>query len=150
MTEQHFTTPDPVRLEVKVASGDLRVSTVEGDQSTVTLEGSERMLETMRAELVGDRLVIEQRRKSFTSFFGHFEESVRIDVRVPSAGTVEIVTASLDATLEGTFAGLEMKSASGDVRLTGELDRRCPREDGERRRPSAARRRRGASAHGLG
>jgi DUF4097 and DUF4098 domain-containing protein YvlB len=139
---QRFTTPNPVRLEVRVAAGDLRVSTQEGDQSTVTLDGPDRLLETIRVEQVGDRLVIEQRRKSFISFFDRFDESVRIDVRVPPAGGVEVVTASLDATLDGTFAGLEMKSASGDLRLTGELtgdarvntvsgDVRLPRVGGE-------------------
>ena len=42
--------------------------------------------------------------------------------RVPHRTRVEFVTASGDATLDGTFAGLETKSASGDIRVTGELD----------------------------
>jgi DUF4097 and DUF4098 domain-containing protein YvlB len=41
---------------------------------------------------------------------------------VPHHTRVEIVTASGDATLDGTFAGLELRSASGGVRVTGDLE----------------------------
>jgi Putative adhesin len=122
MVEQRFATPRPVRLEVKVAIADVDVATVDGGESTVTVEGSQKFVDAIKVELVGDRLVVAPQRKTFTRFFGRLDGSLRIRARVPHRTRVEIVTASGDATLDGTFAGLEMKSASGDIRVTGELD----------------------------
>lgn len=122
MAEQHFTTPGPVRLEVKVEAGDVRVAMVDGGESTVTLEGSQKLVDATRVELVGDRLVIEQRRKSFLGRFGYFEEPLHVHVRVPHRSAIEIGSASGDVTLDGTFGSLEMSLVSGDARVTGEVD----------------------------
>jgi Putative adhesin len=122
MPEQRFDTPRPVRLEVKVATGDVHVAAVDGNESTVTLDGPQKLAAATRVELIADRLVIEQRRKSLISFFGRTDESLHVQACVPHGSTIEIVTASGDATLDGTFAGLKMKSASGDVLVTAELD----------------------------
>ena len=122
MAEQRFATPTPVRLEVRVPSGELEIATVAGDESTVVLEGSQKLVDAMRVELIGDRLVIELRQKMFTGYFGLFDGSVRVRARIPRGSRVEIVAASGRATLDGAFGGLELKSASGDIRVTGELD----------------------------
>jgi hypothetical protein len=119
---QRFATPRPVRLEVKGPVANVDVATVDGDESTVTLEGSPKLIDTTRVELVGDRLVIEQQRKTFTSFFSRFDGSLHVHAHVPHHSRVEIVTASGSATLDGTFAELGLTSTSGDVRVTGELD----------------------------
>lgn len=122
MPTQQFATPNPIRVAVTVPAGDLRIATVDGDESTVTLEGSQKTVEAIRVELAGDRLVIEQRRKSLVSFFDRSDESLRVDARVPHGSTIEIVTASGAASLDGRFRALEAKSASGGVRVTGEID----------------------------
>jgi Putative adhesin len=122
MTEQHFTTPRPVRLEVKVPAADVDVATVDGNESTVTVAGSQKLVDATKVELVGDRLVVEVQRKSFTSFLGRFDGSIQVRARVPHHTRVEIITASGDARLDGIFAGLESKSAAGDIRVTGEVD----------------------------
>lgn len=122
MTEQHFETPRPVRLEVTVPAGDVEVTTVEGTGSTVVLDGPQKRLDQTKVELVGDRLVVAPQRKTFGSFLGRFDGSLRVSARVPHGSRVEIVSAAGEATLDGSFAGLETKSASGDVRVTGELD----------------------------
>lgn len=122
MSEQHFPTPRPVQLEVKLAAGDVRVVTGDGEQSTVTLEGPQKLLDVTTVELRGDRLVIEQRRKSLLGLFTSSGDSLRVEVRVPHRSTVEIATASVEATLEGTFGGLAMKAASGNVVVTGEIE----------------------------
>lgn len=122
MTEQRFDTPRPVRLEVKVPAADVDVATVDGGESTVTLDGSQKLIDAMKVELVGDRLVVAPQRKMFTGFRGRFDGSLQVRARVPHHTRVEIVIASGDATFDGTFAGLETKSAAGDIRVTGELE----------------------------
>jgi hypothetical protein len=122
MAEQRFATPRPVRLEVKVPVADVDVATVDGDESTVTLEGSQELVDATKVELVRDRLVVERQRKTLTKLFGRFDGSLYVRARVPHHTRVEIINAAGDATLDGTFAGLETKSASGDIRVTGELD----------------------------
>jgi hypothetical protein len=122
MVEQRFATPQPVRLEVKFAVADVTVATVGGGESTVTLEGSQKLIDATKVELVGDRLIVAPQGKTFSRRFGRFDGTLEVHARVPHHTRVEIVTASGDAMLDGTFAGLEMKSASGDIRVTGELD----------------------------
>jgi len=121
MSEQRFDTPGPVRLEVRVPSADIDVATVDGGESTVILEGARKRIEQTRVALIGDRLAIVPQRKSF-NLLGRFDGPLRVQVRVPHRSRVEIVNAAGDATLDGTFAGLETKSASGEVRVTGELE----------------------------
>jgi hypothetical protein len=122
MSTQQFTTPTPIRLEVTVAAGRLDVETVDGGESTVTIDGSKKALETMHVELVGDRLVIEQRRKSLLGFIDRLDDSLRVRASVPHGSAVQIVTASGDATLDGSFGAVQMKSASGSLAVTGGVD----------------------------
>jgi hypothetical protein len=122
MTEQHFSTPRPVELAVRVACGDIDVQTVEGDQSTVRLDGSPKALDSLRVELVGDRLIIEQRKRAVLGWFERWDEGLRIEAEVPHRSRVSVSTASADTRLDGNFAGLDIKSASGEVSVTEELD----------------------------
>ena len=121
MSEQTFDTPRPVRVELKLAGGDVKITTVDGSESTVVLDGPEKLIETMRVELVGDRLMILEQRKGFTMRFGSFGDSVEVRVQVPQSSSVDVATASSDVRLEGQFASLSMKSASGDLRATGQI-----------------------------
>jgi hypothetical protein len=119
---QSFATPQPVLLSVKIPAADVDVATVDGGESTVTLEGPPKLVEAMKVELVRDRLIVEPRRKPLTKVLGRFAGSLHVRVHIPHRSSVEIVTAAGSATLDGTFAGLELSSTSGDVRVTGELD----------------------------
>jgi hypothetical protein len=140
MTEHQFTTPKPVRLDLTIAAGEIEVATVDGQESTVTLEGSPKLIEAMRVELIGDQLVIQSRRKSIVGWFGRLEQSVHVQVRIPHDSRIEITTASADAALDGRFGDLEMKSASGGVTVTGELggDARIQTVSGDVRLPRVA------------
>jgi hypothetical protein len=122
MAMQRFATLRPVRLEIRLPVGDLEITTVDAAESTVALEGSEKLVEATKVALVGDRLVVELRRKTPFGFVGPFDGSLRVTVCVPPRSHVEIVTASGDATLDGRFAGVESRSASGELRVTGVLD----------------------------
>ena len=59
MAEYTFHTPSPVELHVRVPAGDVKIETIDGDESTVVLEGDERLIERTRVELAGDRLRVE-------------------------------------------------------------------------------------------
>jgi hypothetical protein len=122
MIEQHFPTPRPVRLEVTVPAGEIDVTTVDGAESTVTVEGAQKLLDVMTIELIGDRLVVAPRRKTFSRFLTRFDGPLHVRAQVPHQTTVELMTASGAARLDGAFGGLETTSASGDVRVSGELD----------------------------
>ncbi len=122
MVEEHFLTPRPIRLEVKVPAAEIEITTVDGEESTVAVDGSDRALDDMRVELVGERLVVEQQRTSFLGWFGRSAGSVRVRATVPHHARVQILTASGDARLEGTFDGLDVATASGAVRVEGDIN----------------------------
>ncbi|HVV75515.1 MAG TPA: DUF4097 family beta strand repeat-containing protein [Mycobacteriales bacterium] len=123
MIDERFHTPAPVRLDVRLpVGGHLEVTTHEAGESTVTVAGTARMLDATKVELLGDRLVIEMQRKLFGGF-SHRTNGAELEVRVgiPHGSRVEIATASGDAELNGRFARLDAKSASADVRVSGEI-----------------------------
>lgn len=128
MADYSFHTPEPVQLEVKIPAGDIEVETIDGDESTVVLEGPDKLLEQTRVELVGNRLRVEHETRGpfgLTIQVGdwHFGRGgLRVRARVPHASRAELTTASADMNLRGRYAALEVKSASGDVGVTGEID----------------------------
>ena len=140
MTEQQFATPGPVKLEVTFGAGDVQITSVDGNDSTVILEGSQKLLDTTRVELIGDRLVIQQRRRSFTGLFDRIDNRWHAEARIPHGSQVEIVTASGDATLAGSFGAVQMKSASGELSVTGEVagDAKAETVSGKVRLPHVA------------
>jgi hypothetical protein len=121
MSEQRFSTPEPIRLELKIPAGEIEVDTVDGTESTVTLTGPEKAVEATTVEHAGDRILVDHSKRPFGGFLDRFDGSIRVRVRVPQESRVEIVTASGDATLEGTFARVEVRTASGDLRVGGEV-----------------------------
>lgn len=128
MAVHTFHTPQPVDLEVKVPAGDIEVETVDGDESTVVVEGSDRLVEQTRVELVGNRLVVEFRGKGafgITISIGDFsfgDSKLHIRVRVPHSSRAEVSTAAADMELRGRYSAIETKSASGDLVVEGEID----------------------------
>ena len=122
MSEHRFDTPSPVRLETKLAGGDVRVVTTDGGESTVTLEGPAQAVEQARVELLGDRLVVTEVRKGFMGIFSGMTEPLHARIQVPHHSHVDATTASADIHLDGTFASVSMASASGDLELVGELE----------------------------
>jgi len=128
MTERTFHTPEPVDLEVKVPAGEVEIETVDGDESSVLLEGPDKLLEQTRVELVGNRLRIETETKGpfgLTIQIGDWSfgrGGLNIRVRVPHASRAELNTASADMRLRGRYTSLVAKTASGDLFVDGEID----------------------------
>ncbi|MGH2843560.1 MAG: DUF4097 family beta strand repeat-containing protein [Solirubrobacteraceae bacterium] len=122
MSEHRFETPRPVRLEIKIAAGDISIASVDGRESTVTLEGSSRAAGDTRVELMGDRLVIEERRKGFMSLLSGVGDHLSVRVAVPEGSRVDVATGASDTRLDGSFASLSVASASGIIRHNGHLE----------------------------
>lgn len=117
MSEHRFDTPNPVRLEVKLAAGEVDVVGVDGSKSTVTLEGPSGAIEEARVELIGDRLLVSEVRKGLMGIFASMGEPLRARIQIPHGSHIDATTASADVHLEGRFAGASMTSASGDLEL---------------------------------
>ena len=127
MPEHHFHTPEPVELDVNVPIGDIEVETVDGDESTVTVTGGAKLLEQMRVELEGRKLIVELKGKhpfGIRISIGDFNfgsEGLQVKVKVPHSSACSITTATADTKLRGRYESLTTKSASGDLAVNGEI-----------------------------
>src|SRR5438034_5747020 len=116
MRRETFETPGALRLEVRVPSGRIDLESVEGDETTIELEGSPEIEEDARIEVRQRRdgheviVVIEDR-----GLFRRFRGDVRVRVSAPPGADVEVSTASADVDGRGEFGALEVNTASGDV-----------------------------------
>ena len=129
MPEHRFHTPEPVELELKIPVGDIVVETVDGEESTVVLEGSEKLVEATFVELHGNRLVVEFRGPKAFGFaieiggwrFG--SEKLSVHARVPHSSRPAINTVSADTAISGRIGSLDAKTMSGDVAVFAEVER---------------------------
>jgi hypothetical protein len=122
MSVQRFPTPGPVRLEINLPLGGVEVVTSDDGESTVSLAGSQKLVDATTVELIGDRLVVEMQRRRFGGLFERLDGSLYALVRVPRGSSVELATTAGAAVLDGAFAGLDAKTVSGEVRATGVID----------------------------
>jgi Toastrack DUF4097 len=128
MPEHQFRTPLPLTLDISVPAGDIDIETVEGEESTILVEGDERLVEATRVSHEGNRLVVEYRdRKPFGlvvqigSFtWGH--DGIRVRARIPHGAAAKLKTASADVALTGRVRSLDVNTASGDIRMRGEVE----------------------------
>jgi DUF4097 and DUF4098 domain-containing protein YvlB len=117
MRRETFETPGPLRLDIRVPSGDIDLETVEGTESVVELSASPELEEEARIELRPKRdghelsVVIEKR----SGLFRAFREDVRLRVTSPPGADVEVSTASADLDARGDFGAAQINTASGDV-----------------------------------
>lgn len=129
MEARTFHTPEPVELEIRIPAGDIEIETVDGDESAIELEGSDRLVEQTRVELVGNRLVVEldggKGPFGITIAIGELSIGrvpLRVRARVPHASRAELSTASADMKVRGRIAALETKSASGDLTVEADVE----------------------------
>lgn len=122
MRQERFTTPQPIRFECSVTAGDITIATAQDTESTVSLEGPADLVDAIRVELVGDRIVISEPKSSLLALVTRHNESLQVVASVPQGSAVMVKTASSDAALDGNFGEIEMQSASADLRVTGEVD----------------------------
>ena len=127
--EHRFHTPNPVELDVKIPAGDIVLETIDGEESTVVVEGNEKLVEQTTVELQGNRLVVEFRGpKPFgiTIEIGGWRignEKLRVHARVPHSSRAVLQTTSADSNVAGRLAELEVRTMSGDLAVVGEIER---------------------------
>ena len=127
MLEHTFHTPLPLTLEVSIPSGDIEVETTDGEETALTVDGDERILEHVEVRHDGGRVVVSLRDKNKLGFsfslgslvFGN--GGLRVQARVPHGAGVKVKTASADTDVSGHLGVLEVNSVSGDVRGRGEV-----------------------------
>jgi hypothetical protein len=128
MAEYRFDTPEPIELDVNVPIGDIDIETIDGDESFVTVTGSEKALAQMRVELEGRKLIVQLKGKhpfGISISIGDFSfgsGGLQIKARVPHSSVASIDTATADMKLRGRYASVNAKSASGDLVVTGEIE----------------------------
>jgi DUF4097 and DUF4098 domain-containing protein YvlB len=129
MAEHRFDTPHPVGLEIKVPIGDIAVETIDGEESFVVVEGTEKLVEQTTVELRGRTLVVELRSKKafgITIAIGDFSfgnNGLKVRVRVPHGSDALVETASADMDLHGRLGEVVTRSASGDLTVDGDVER---------------------------
>lgn len=127
MLERSFHTPLPLELEVGIPSGDIEIETAEGEESLVTVDGDERLLEEVEIRQDGNRVVVAYRGKGkfgfslapFSIVFG--DNDLRVRATIPHGADVKIKTASADTRLGGHLGALQVNSVSGDLKGRGEI-----------------------------
>jgi DUF4097 and DUF4098 domain-containing protein YvlB len=127
MLEQTFHTPLPLELEVGIPSGDIEIETAEGEESLVTVDGDERLLEEVEIRQEGNRLVVTFRGKGkfgfslapLTIVFG--DTDLRVRAKVPHGADVKVKTAAADSRLAGQFGEVAVNSVSGDTKVSGTI-----------------------------
>ena len=127
MPEHTFHTPLPLTLEVSIPSGDIEVETADGEETFLTVDGDERLLEEVEIRQDGNRVVVTYRSKGkfgfslspFTVVFG--ANDLRVRATVPHGAGVKVKTASADTEIAGQLEALDVNSVSGDVRVRGDV-----------------------------
>jgi hypothetical protein len=127
MLEQTFDTPLPLTLEVRIPSGDIAVETVDGEETSITVDGDERVLEEVEIRHDGSRVVVEYRGKKLGGLsisLGSLVlggQQLRVTARIPHGADLKVTTASADTSVAGSLHSLQTHSVSGDIRVRGEI-----------------------------
>ena len=129
MSDYQFTTPRPVGLKVSIPAGRIVVDTVDGGESTIVVDGDERLVAETTVEQRGDEIVVDFHGKrgfwGINISIGDFSlggGTLTVRASVPHASKARLNGASADMTVGGRLASLDVKTVSGDLRATGEID----------------------------
>ncbi len=120
-----FETPGPVRFNVRLGSGEIRLETADVRHTTVTLEplsnseAGAKVVENARVELRqrggGHEVLVDVRDRGR----GRSHE-VLVEIRGPDGASVETKSGSADVEGNGRFGAVEVETGSGDVQF-GEI-----------------------------
>jgi DUF4097 and DUF4098 domain-containing protein YvlB len=126
--EQSFEVSGPAELDVRLASGEIEVETVEG-ATRVELEliahdeESQQQVDAARVELHEHHgrpqviVDVPQRRGGFNFGVLFGRRGITCRLRAPDRSGLSVRSKSADVSVRGTLAGANVSTASGDVRL---------------------------------
>jgi DUF4097 and DUF4098 domain-containing protein YvlB len=128
--DRTFHTPDAAELEINIPVGEIEIETVDGEDTHVVVEGSEKMLDVTEVRQEGRRVVVELKGKKpfgITISIGDLSFAggsgrLRVRAHVPHAAAVEVASASADTKIRGRLRTLDAKTASGDLTVRGEIE----------------------------
>lgn len=114
MTQQHFSTPDPIELYVEIGRGSIHVTAADITDTDIEVTG--RDADKVVVEQSGDRIaVVAPRHRT-----GFLRPDADLDVvaRIPQGSDVALRGGSADIEVSGPVGGGHVKSGSGTVSLT--------------------------------
>ena len=134
MRSETFHTPRPLAVTVKLPRGDVQVTTVPGEEATVTLDGggdrARRQIDEAEVTLVDrgdhDELVVDvdpdditfgNERFKLAITLGGRKDNVDVRIQVPPGTVLRAATGSADIRANGSFGAVETKTGSGDVTI---------------------------------
>jgi hypothetical protein len=120
MRTETFQTPGPVRLDVRLGSGEIRLEASATSETTVTLEplrdndASVAAVEEARVEQRGDEILVDVRgpRRLLRG------ADVLVEIRCPDESSVRAKSGSADVEGHGCFGSVEVGTGSGDVQFS--------------------------------
>src|SRR5215218_687318 len=115
MRTETFSTPEPIRLEIRIPAGDVEIETADVAETVVELEcrgrDADQLEHDTRIEARGREVLIEAPDRSFQ------DGDYRVRVVTPHGADLRSEVASADIVGRGTFGEVEINVASGDVVL---------------------------------
>src|SRR5215212_5649172 len=122
MRTESFSTPEPVRLEIRIPAGDVEIETAEGTETVVELEfrgrDADQVEQEARIEARGREIVIESAQRMGQDGDYRVRVVTPHDVDVRESSAARINTASGDVRIRRVAEGdLRIHSASGDVEV---------------------------------
>jgi hypothetical protein len=130
--ERTFETSGPVALVLRVNAGDVELTTTDGAQARVEVEplndAARELIDETRIELRGRELLVEAPGRR--SVFGFRSPEFRVAVEAPSGSDARVKVVSADVDGRGSWAQVELRTASGDVRFDQVTDLRVDSASG--------------------
>jgi DUF4097 and DUF4098 domain-containing protein YvlB len=120
MRTEAFQTEKPVRLDVRLGSGEIRLEASQTSETTVKLEplrdrdATLEAIQEARVEQRGDEILVDVRG---SRRFGRGAD-VLVEIRCPEGSTVRARTGSADIEGHGTFGSVDVETGSGDVQFS--------------------------------
>jgi Putative adhesin len=120
MRTETFQTPGPVRLDVRLGSGEIRLEASDTAETTVYLEplhdndASVTAVEEARVEQRGDEILVDVRgpRRFLRG------ADVLVEIRCPDDSSLRAKTGAADIKGHGRLGSVEVETGSGDVQFS--------------------------------
>ena len=120
MRTEIFQTPEPVRLDVRLGSGEIRLEASDTTETTVRLEplrdseSSQSAIAEARVEQRGDEILVDVR--GSRRFLRGVD--VLVEIRCPEESSLRTKTGSADIEGHGRLGSVEVETGSGDVQFS--------------------------------